>query len=271
MIRGNQIESARRTIRGVPLPEVRKNLPAELDDLRLASDRRLAAVGLFLMLVPAVWFVRSDFALYANDWLHLRERLVSRAFLVSVPLVGLFLLRLVASRASYQRTIAGTAWAMALCVLIIAALRPVGSGMPLRSPFLNLAVLFFLLPNSRWRQIGPPLCLTAGLIFLRITRLTGGGIDIEGDVVVLCVMGAVGVLAVLQRLQLEASTQASVSELKVLRGIIPICSHCRKLRTEVGDWQQLEQYFRKRSDALFSHGLCPNCLDELYKSEGLKR
>ncbi|MEI6246292.1 MAG: hypothetical protein WCQ64_14760 [Acidobacteriota bacterium] len=253
------------------LPSSRKALPDELEDLKLASDRRLASVGLMLMLVPAVWFVRSDFALYAHDWPRLRERLISRAFLVAVPLAGLILLRAVRSRSSYERTIAGTAWAMAVCVFTLAVLRPAGSGMPLRGPFLNMAVMYFLLPNSRWRQLLPPLALAGAMIVLRSTRLTGGGIDIEGDVVALLVMSAVGVLAVLRRLELEASTYAAVSELKTLEGIIPICSHCRKLRTEVGDWQQLEQYLRHRSDAMLSHGICPDCLVELYKNENLRR
>ena len=55
-----------------------------------------------------------------------------------------------------------------------------------------------------------------------------------------------------------------VGELKTLRGIIPICSHCRKLRSEVGDWQLIERYFQDHSDALFSHGICPDCLKEHY-------
>ena len=56
----------------------------------------------------------------------------------------------------------------------------------------------------------------------------------------------------------------TLAELRVLRGVLPICSHCRKIRTEVGDWQQLELYVREHSEADFSHGFCPDCIAEHY-------
>ena len=60
------------------------------------------------------------------------------------------------------------------------------------------------------------------------------------------------------------ATSDVVSELRNLRDIIPICSHCRKLRTDVGDWRQLEEHFQMHSGTLFSHGICPDCLTEHY-------
>ena len=56
----------------------------------------------------------------------------------------------------------------------------------------------------------------------------------------------------------------ALDEIKTLRGIIPICSHCKKIRDDQGYWNQLERYLEKYSDASFSHGLCPDCSDELY-------
>ncbi len=57
--------------------------------------------------------------------------------------------------------------------------------------------------------------------------------------------------------------QASL-EIKSLQGIIPICSHCKKIRDDEGYWSILEAYLQKHSDATFSHGMCPDCLDKLY-------
>ncbi len=54
-------------------------------------------------------------------------------------------------------------------------------------------------------------------------------------------------------------TQA-LDEIKTLHGIIPICSYCKKVRTEEGLWNQLEKYISSHSDAKFSHGICPQCL-----------
>lgn len=48
-------------------------------------------------------------------------------------------------------------------------------------------------------------------------------------------------------------------ELKVLRGIIPICAACKSVRDDAGYWQQVESYLARHSEARFSHGLCPEC------------
>ncbi|WP_459944021.1 hypothetical protein [Desulfocastanea catecholica] len=55
-----------------------------------------------------------------------------------------------------------------------------------------------------------------------------------------------------------------IQEQKVLRGIIPICSHCRRIRNPDGDWSVIEEYIQHRSEARFSHGLCPNCAQQYY-------
>ena len=63
---------------------------------------------------------------------------------------------------------------------------------------------------------------------------------------------------------LEAAVQESVAQIKVLGGLLPICSSCKKVRDDAGYWQQIESYIRTHSEADFSHGLCPSCFDELY-------
>ena len=56
----------------------------------------------------------------------------------------------------------------------------------------------------------------------------------------------------------------ALAEIKTLRGFIPICSNCKKIRDDEGYWQQIEQYIQQRSDAEFSHGICPECIKILY-------
>jgi PAS domain S-box-containing protein len=51
-------------------------------------------------------------------------------------------------------------------------------------------------------------------------------------------------------------------ELKTLHGIIPICSSCKKIRDDKGYWQEVEAYIRDRSEAYFSHSLCPECVEK---------
>jgi len=63
---------------------------------------------------------------------------------------------------------------------------------------------------------------------------------------------------------LEELVEARTRELKTLSGLLPICSSCKKIRDDKGYWNQLESYIRARSDAEFSHGLCPDCARRLY-------
>jgi PAS domain S-box-containing protein len=49
------------------------------------------------------------------------------------------------------------------------------------------------------------------------------------------------------------------AQVKVLEGILPICSNCKRIRSDQGDWEAVESYVRDRSNAEFSHGLCPDC------------
>ncbi len=58
--------------------------------------------------------------------------------------------------------------------------------------------------------------------------------------------------------------QTAMAQIKTLGGIVPICSHCRRIRDDAGYWSQLEAYLAAHSDALVSHGLCPECLAEHY-------
>jgi len=64
-----------------------------------------------------------------------------------------------------------------------------------------------------------------------------------------------------------ADLSMALGEIKTLRGILPICSHCKKIRDDKGYWNQIEGYIQKHSDAEFSHGMCPECSDELYGKE----
>ncbi len=59
--------------------------------------------------------------------------------------------------------------------------------------------------------------------------------------------------------KLITKLQEALTEIKTLRGFIPICASCKKIRDDEGYWNQLEKYISQRTDAIFSHGLCPEC------------
>jgi len=61
--------------------------------------------------------------------------------------------------------------------------------------------------------------------------------------------------------------QNNLKEIKTLKGLLPICAHCKKIRDDKGYWNQLESYIENYSDAAFSHSMCPECSEELYGKE----
>jgi hypothetical protein len=64
--------------------------------------------------------------------------------------------------------------------------------------------------------------------------------------------------------RLVQKLQAALEKVKTLRGLIPICAGCKKIRNDKGFWQQVEAYFEDHSEVEFSHGLCPECIERLY-------
>lgn len=68
-----------------------------------------------------------------------------------------------------------------------------------------------------------------------------------------------------QRLLAEQSAlQEALSQVRQLSGLLPICACCKKVRDDRGYWTQIESYIRDHSEAEFSHGLCPDCGEDLY-------
>lgn len=78
-------------------------------------------------------------------------------------------------------------------------------------------------------------------------------------------------LSLKQREAAEAELETTVerlssalSEVKQLSGLLPICANCKKIRDSRGGWQPLESYISAKSEATFSHGICPECSQEMY-------
>lgn len=67
-----------------------------------------------------------------------------------------------------------------------------------------------------------------------------------------------------ERERIIAQLQHTLSEVKTLSGLLPICSHCRKIRNDKGYWNQLEDYIHEHSDVRFSHGICQECAKKHY-------
>jgi PAS domain-containing protein len=67
-----------------------------------------------------------------------------------------------------------------------------------------------------------------------------------------------------QREQLVRELTEALAQVKQLRGMLPICASCKKIRDDAGYWSQIETYIRKHAGVEFSHGICPECAEKLY-------
>ncbi len=66
-----------------------------------------------------------------------------------------------------------------------------------------------------------------------------------------------------ERERLIADLQAALGKIKTLRGMLPICSSCKKIRDDAGYWSQIEAYLSQHSEAEFTHSICPDCMRKL--------
>ena len=67
-----------------------------------------------------------------------------------------------------------------------------------------------------------------------------------------------------EREKLIAELQDAASKIKILRGMLPICTSCKKIRDDKGYWKQIESYIREHSEAEFTHSMCPICAKKFY-------
>ena len=68
----------------------------------------------------------------------------------------------------------------------------------------------------------------------------------------------------LDKIRLIDKLTHALEEIKTLKGILPICMHCKKIRDDQGYWNQIETFIKARSEAEFSHSICPECMKAHY-------
>lgn len=64
--------------------------------------------------------------------------------------------------------------------------------------------------------------------------------------------------------KLLAELRESLGKVKVLSGLLPICASCKKIRDDTGYWQRIESYLHSHSEAVLTHGICPECAEKLF-------
>lgn len=110
------------------------------------------------------------------------------------------------------------------------------------------------------------LTLGAVLCVVRICVQYAWGIPYSLEVAILNGLTRIGILLLLAFLvgKLSQQTQALRARVRTLEGILPTCAFCKDIRDEAGNWQAIEDYVTTRTQAQFSHGVCPTCAAEHY-------
>jgi PAS domain S-box-containing protein len=67
--------------------------------------------------------------------------------------------------------------------------------------------------------------------------------------------------------RLSEELQEALARVRTLTGLLPICAACKKIRDDHGNWNHVESYIRERSEAQFTHGICPDCAKRLYPDD----
>ena len=97
-------------------------------------------------------------------------------------------------------------------------------------------------------------------------EINSNGVEIAGKKYALCVCRDVSERkrTEAERERLIEELQEAVAEIRTLRGILPVCSYCNKVRDDDGYWHRVDEYIRDHSEADVSHGICPDCLKKYY-------
>lgn len=110
--------------------------------------------------------------------------------------------------------------------------------------------------------------VTGGLPFkyempYELIGLAGSGMMLAGILLIKPVLLSI-MAAEREQRTLAERLQAALSQVKALKGMLPICASCKKIRNDAGYWEILENYIGAHSEAEFSHGICPDCIRKLY-------
>lgn len=153
--------------------------------------------------------------------------------------------------------------------------RPPGFGGPLATVLLIIVAWALILPASFRYQLAAVSCLVVSFVTAYALQGPAGTAALVSTApvltlgVVLTLVGSLSrhrskrelFLALHEQRTLRGALEEAIAEIRTLRGIVPICSYCHKIRDEAGAWHRVDAYVSRHTHAEFSHGFCPTCLE----------
>lgn len=241
-----------------------------VDVAHLDADRRLLrAVGLTL-LVPAVAFIGNDLAFTAlRPFWHF---VAARGTLVLSLLAVVALVSRAQDRRTFERQLVPMTALVLIAQMTLRLLRPSDSLQPALYEPVSVLLVFGAFPVSLRALLALVVPFAATSIGLTLFWVQGPPTALKLSVALTMVTATgVGALVAANRRRLleelvaaRVAQAKALTELRTLRGIIPVCSGCSSVRVGDDQWQALQSYVAAHTDAEFSHGLCPGCQTRLY-------
>lgn len=256
--------------------------PAELEDqFRRQGLSRDIGAGSALLLISALFALASiplDRTLLGSSPSFFAA-LTVRVGSAVIALVVLYLIRQKPEVDFFDAAISVWTALLLLGVLTANALLPPDYTIHLAWDLLFTLAVYSVVPLPLNRQVALALLFTLGVLVLcfehKVLEPPGATMDISLAFVCANMIGGFTAwalhrwrrqqfLAFQRESEIRSDLEQTLRELKTLRGIIPICSNCKSIRTQGGDWKEVAAYVRDHSHAEFSHGICPDCQRELY-------
>lgn len=250
------------------------SLESEFRRHQLENDIEVAKIALGVAAFMAVSFWWTDFRLVESSqtfWI----LLISRSLLVVTCGLAWKRLRRPIDVDELNRLILSCAILAAMFMVYLTWTRPrdfSGHGVVSASTIL---LFYIALPLPLSRQCLPAAIISIGnlAIWISIAPTTSSAM-VRAFTIAFAFNNAVGFLtsrqlnfwkrrqfiALTDEKTLRSGLEQAMAEIKTLRGILPICAHCKRVRDDVGYWQQVEVYVKDRTHAEFSHGICPDCM-----------
>jgi len=255
--------------------------PAELEnnfrrDI-LKHDVKQISVAIILAFIPISLFVLNDILTFSDIELF-EEIIISRIGMTIWSLVVIYIIRTTRSILVVDRVILIWMIGASLLALLISYSRP-GDYLPVTVlNMIYIMAIYVLFPIPLYLQVIAGVLISLGecilIAFFKSLPVIPGGIimlilgftiaNLFGFVASyrLCLSRRKQFVLLHNELEIKANLQYALSEVKTLRGIIPICMSCRKIRNDEGYYEVVERYLKRHSDVDFSHTLCPDCFSE---------
>ncbi|MBN1523041.1 MAG: hypothetical protein JW904_01050 [Spirochaetales bacterium] len=240
-------------------------------------------ISVFMIVILAGFALLDSITLPRNSELVII--LITRISVVVLSIPGIFFV----IRLRLPRQLDATAflWTMLVIthLLIVGVLHETNFMILIIWDIAAIITIYFGVPMPLSAQITGALYLTAGssLLYLVIKHIFPEPFEIISISVSYLFCNVLGIFISLQlkrgrrnqfvllktEREIRQRLEAASVEIKTLQGILPICSYCKKVRDDKGYWDQIDSYLAAHTDATFSHGMCPDCLQkhhpEVYK------